>query len=417
MDKLIFLSTRQLAQFDFEDAALVGWQRILVAPQAEVSKLPASMLGLFDVITFLQQVRFDGVLYFYDPVEVKTIINALVDGVHALEIVCFDEGNTDLAHELRCVLGCLTPDCEDPSLFRDKIHMKETLKAAGICIPKFVRLDKENASEESWADMVAKLGQKMVIKPVASAGTNSVFVVDCEDAFVSSLRTIKSVAMDFEAEEYIDGHLFHCDVLLVDGVPLFTECTEYLAAPHLFQQGLPLGGIVLPLDCPLRQKLIEFTLGALCTLRARRGSYHTEIFVRAGFANELVFLECGARPPGMLVACMYEWATGINLLNADVSMRLGHGLNLPEGRQRCAAFYLMYPKGVGTVLSLEKPEIPQSIRVSFSDHVLQGDIHTGCYSNIDYTNSVVAAGEPRQLAKFYDDMKVFKPIIYCQQNV
>ena len=404
---IFFISTRQIGQVDFADPVFDGWDKFLFAAEEEVACLEHSLRSVFSDIFIADVASRDGVLTTYQHDSALLLFQRLKLDSKPLAIVCLDEGNTDLASMLRNRLSAAFVDV-DPNIFRNKILMKRRLSGVGVRVPRFLECALKS-EPPSWIDLRKDFGDKFVIKPVSSAGSNQVYIVDCAEDFQDAIETFKRMNLEFEIEEYIDGTLYHCDIALLSGRAIFNECVEYAAPTHCFQAGAPLGGIILPLTDPRRTKLISFALNAIQLLGASDGSYHTEIYIT--HSGELVFLETGARPAGMIVTKMYEQATGINPLNLEVRIRTGFSVPLCLSK-RSAAFYLIYPKSKGVVKDVIEPPTVGGVNIHYSNTAGVGDEHNGCSSNIDLTSWIVASGPRESILDLYSKMKLFKAISY-----
>ena len=77
------------------------------------------------------------------------------------------------------------------------------------------------------------------------------------------------------------------------------------------------------------------------------------------------------------------------------------------------AFYLVYPKSNGTVVSLNQPTISNTINHHFEFTTNIGDRHHGCSSNVDLSAYVIAWDKDwQQLEQCYYQLGKFKPINY-----
>lgn len=404
---ILFISTRQIGQVDFTDPVFDGWNKFLFAAEEEVACLEHSLRSAFSDIFIADVSTRDGVLTTYQHDSALLLYQRLKLDSRPLAIVCLDEGNTDLACMLRNRQSA-SYDYVDPNIFRNKILMKGRLSGAGVRVPRFLECALKS-EPPSWIDLQINFGSKFVIKPVSSAGSNQVFIVDCAEDFQDAIEKFKRMNLDFEIEEYIEGTLYHCDIALLSSRAIFNECVEYAAPTHCFQTGAPLGGIILPLTDSRRSRLISFALNALRLLGASDGSYHTEIYIT--HSGELVFLETGTRPAGMIVTKMYEQATGINPLNLEVRIRTGYSVPLSLSK-RSTAFYLIYPKSKGVVKDVAEPPMLDGVYIQYTNIARVGDEHNGCNSNIDFTSWIVASGTTKSIEYLYSKMKLFKAISY-----
>lgn len=407
-DHIIFLSTRQLTQLAFDDPSLHGATLSLILCAEERARLPDAMRARFRHVIPVPVSRRDDVLSVYDADAVVEAIRTIRAAGDWVAIVCFDEGNTVTAAYARERLGLAGATPAALRLFRDKVAMKRALEHSGIRTPAYTPLAPHGP--EDYPALARTLGVPFVIKPIESAGSNGVHVIDGAADYRAALAQIGPQRDAFEAETFIRGALYHCDLAFVDGRPVFAECTAYLAPTIDFQKGIPLGGRIMPPEHEHRAMLVDFTLRAVRALGGAHGVFHTEVFIDE--SGRPVFLESGARPPGMLVTRMYELATGINLLNLDVRIQLGR---VAAPAPHCAAeeaFYLVYPTRAGTVARVNPAPADPALHIEYRCHAQPGDRHKACTSNLDFTATLVCAGPGDALAHGYRQAAAYQPVSY-----
>lgn len=409
---LVFISTRNIFNLNFKLMKKIDSKIILFASDHEISCLSDNIKRYFLKIITTPVINNDGIIFEYDENFVKTYVSHFSINCNNISIVCFDEGNIELAEQLRLDISNISKEyiSLNTNLFRDKILMKKKLAENNIRVPIFYCYREGIIGYSKMKELV---GNNFIIKPRKSAGSNNVFSIKTNEEYEKTIKNIDRDIMAYEAEEYIDGELYHCDIAIHDKKIVFSECTKYYAPTLDFQKGKPLGGFILDCDSKVRNELIEFTKNCLFTLGANNGVYHTEIFKEKS-TGKLVFLESGARPPGMLVIKMYEKATSINLLNLDIDIQRNckKYQELRMLYKRRNSFYLVYPKGVGVIESFNN--IPNSVNVELDYNLACniGDYNNGCYSNLDYCASVVCVGDSLAVNKSYEIFAKFKPVNY-----
>lgn len=403
---IIFLSTRQLTQVNFSTLPLNGYDLLLIASKEEHFSLPSTISSCFSHKFTVSIEANDGVIIEYNTEEIFSIVKPIRNQYAEVDFVSFDEGCVELTDSLRQNIK----NSENLERFRDKVTMKKWLKDKNVPIPLFLDTLPENSS---FSEVCETVGLPFVIKPRRSAGSNNIYVIRNEKHFIQAKRSIGSLLSHYEAEQFIDAKLYHCDIALWQSKCIFSESTKYLSPTIDFQSGLPLGGIVMDLNCPLRSRLISFAKKTLAALDSKDGVYHMEVFAQNDEAQSLIFLEVGARPPGMLVTSMYEQATGINLLNLDIMIQTRSLSDTFKVSRLQDAFYLVYPKGKGKVQALSKPKLDDKLNVDFSSNATLGDNHNGCFSNLDFCAYIICSSNAKSLIdKAYEEMSRFKPIFY-----
>src|SRR5262249_31358063 len=110
--------------------------------------------------------------------------------------------------------------------FRDKQLMKERVAAAGLRVPRSVRV-RTVAEVRTAAD---KIGFPLIIKPIAGAGSADTYRVESGGELDLVLGKIRHVT-EASCEEFVDGEEFTFDTVSIGGVPAFMNVAQYLPKP------------------------------------------------------------------------------------------------------------------------------------------------------------------------------------------
>lgn len=223
------------------------------------------------------------------------------DGVTTL-----DESNVELAAELRQLLGLAGMQPEQASWFRNKVRMKQQLMAAGIRVPQFV-----SCSETQTVRRLLQHYGRLVIKPVDGLGSKQVVFITREDELALWEQQHMSELEEFEAEEFIEGDLYHVNALVIDGIAQLTAAAAYLPGMSNieFSSGAPFVSVIVENE-ELKQRLIAHSNEVNQALQLLQGVTHLECFVTP--KGEIVFVEVGLRPGGGGIVWMIESQFGIN---------------------------------------------------------------------------------------------------------
>src|SRR6266568_115937 len=131
-------------------------------------------------------------------------------------VVTADEELIELAADLRQRLSLPGMAPEVAARFRDKVRMKEAVAAAGVRVPEFV----ECGDRANVAALFARHGT-IVVKPVRGFGSRGVEFLrspaDLERWQASCARP-----EEFEAEEFVEGVLYHVNALVRRREPILT---------------------------------------------------------------------------------------------------------------------------------------------------------------------------------------------------
>jgi biotin carboxylase len=237
------------------------------------------------------------------------------DGVFA--IATNDEMVMDLAAELRADLGIPGLLPADARKFRNKVEMKRRLGAAGLRVPHFC-LCKD---DEQVRTLLARHG-RLVVKPIAGQGSRQVDFIDTAAGWDDWRRENRHALHGFEAEEFIDGTLYHVNAVVADGRPLLTASAPYLPGMGNidFASGSPFVSMLLR-EGALKDRLEQFSDAVIAELGMHHGVTHLECFVTK--AGEIVFCEIAARPGGGGIVLMIEAQYGINYAQANLLLEAG----------------------------------------------------------------------------------------------
>ena len=128
----------------------------------------------------------------------------------------------------------------------------------------------------------------------------------------------------YEAEEFIDGELYHVNAVVRGGQVLVSGAALYLPgmANIDFRSGTPLTTVMVE-DPALKARLDAYSARVLAVLGLEDGVSHLECFVDR--ADRIVLCEVGARPPGGGVIHMLEAQYGVQYSYANLMLAAGRG--------------------------------------------------------------------------------------------
>lgn len=261
-----------------------------------------------------------------DRQEIARVARRWRDEQGVSAVATLDEKTIELAAELRAELGLQGMGPEQALRFRNKVVMKQMLARSGVRVPRFAQCSDRAAVEQLLTEH-----RRLVIKPESGQGSREV-------AFVSSKkeldqwyhRTLRHFS-SFEAEEHIDGVLYHVNAVVRSGRPILTACAPYLPGMSNidFAAGAPFVSVLLT-EGELADRLEEFSSRALAALGLHEGVTHMECFVTP--AGEIVFCETAVRPGGGGIVLMIEGQYGVNLSRAALLLEAGRGDLIDAGR-------------------------------------------------------------------------------------
>ncbi|MEQ4303970.1 ATP-grasp domain-containing protein [Plantactinospora sp. B6F1] len=239
---------------------------------------------------FVASVRHDG--------DLRTTVAAL-QRLSASAVVAGAESGVELADELNAALGTPGNGMSRPRARRNKFEMVEALREANVAHAATI-VSSVPGEIVQWAE--SSVGWPVVLKPVASAGTDNVVSCASAEEIRAAAEKIMSARDRYGranslvlAQEFLAGDEYFVNSVSRDGVHRMGEIWRY------YKRHLHDGHIVFdhhePIapDDPIALRLGRYTREVLDALEIRNGAGHSEImFTERG----PVLVECGARLGG-----------------------------------------------------------------------------------------------------------------------
>ena len=231
-------------------------------------------------------------------------------------VIASGESGVELADRLSAELGTPGNGVSRSTARRNKYDMVLALRDAGVeCAATIVSSDADEIIK--WAETTA--GYPVVLKPVASSGTDN--VVACSSA--DQVRAVHEKIMTSTdrhgkpnevalAQEFLDGDEYFVNTVSRDGKHHTVEIWRY------FKTRLPGGNIIydynepLAPDDPDAKKVESYTHQVLDALEVRNWAGHTEVMMTAGGP---VLVECAARFGGGQVPDISNRCLGTNQID------------------------------------------------------------------------------------------------------
>ncbi len=155
--------------------------------------------------------------------------------------VIFSNAEADVlrAAEARTLFGIEGTTSSAAVLYRDKVLMKQLFE--GISVDGVEIAPVPYRAPTSGADVLAaceELGP-VVLKPRDGAGSVSVQVLRTPDEAAGLLAAQPALLFELHRsrlilERFIEGAVYHVDILVRDGAPILISPSRYLHPPHLF---------------------------------------------------------------------------------------------------------------------------------------------------------------------------------------
>lgn len=230
-------------------------------------------------------------------------------------IITDNEYDLERVARMREDLGIPGQSSASARSFRDKVVMKE-VAGRTVTTPRFARLH----TIVDLTDFIDECAYPVVVKPVKQGGSRDITVLRGEDDLIEFTR--RAWREDLMVEEFVEGRMYHIDVVLADGYR-FVASSRYLRSCLGVFSGQNNGSLQLRPDDPFARRLEEFfdrVLDAFDTPEA--GAYHLEVFHTP--EDELVLCEIASRVGGDRIPALTRATYGVDL--HAVSLRLMCGL-------------------------------------------------------------------------------------------
>ena len=326
MTTIAFVSHRYIDNYDFDLLLSPSDRLIAFVLEPFIAQFPENKKQYFqEIVPIPMPAENTGPLIRFDYATLKSAIEKIIAQYHCQDnfwLLCVDEVNMCLSARLRDELNLPGIKENEAILFQNKVSMKHHLKNTAIPIPRYVSFNASDAKSDPHAyyeKLKNTLGEKCVFKPSSYTGSFGVFIINCFDDFNAFLDSAVFESHEYEAETFIQGDLYHCDIAMQNGKIIFSECCEYTYPNNDFSKGRVIASLILQNDSPLKATLSKLAMDAVMHLGAKNGVFHVELFVTP---EDIYFLEVAARPAGGLVAKMYENMFDINLFTLDMGIHL-----------------------------------------------------------------------------------------------
>lgn len=232
------------------------------------------------------------------------------------------------AAQIRRALGLSGNSPECAFACRNKLAMKESIRAAGLPCADFAAITRRTTA----MSLISRLGLPLVIKPPDSSGSRG-------SVLAKRQRDVERHSKPgMVAESFVHGLEMSVESFVNEGEVVFTNITEYL---------LPLWANVVPatLPAPTLDAVHALNRAAIATLGIQRGMTHMELFLTA---DGPVFSELAVRPPGGYLMELLQMAYGFDPWQVAIDVELGKPVRLPQRPRKYAGMWLLHP-GPGTV--------------------------------------------------------------------
>jgi len=220
--------------------------------------------------------------------------------------------------------------------FRDKAHMKDLLRAAGIPCARHRLAETASAARE----FAAIAGFPIVVKPPAGAGAAGTYRLDDAAALERYLAAhAPAAAQPALCEEFLSGEEHSFDSVLIDGRMVFWSVSRYLPSPLTVMENPWIQWcVLLPRELDAYQDVRRVGAGALGALGLESGMTHMEWFRRPD--GSVAVSEVAARPPGAQFTTLLSFAHDADFYAAWPRLMIENRFDPPPRRWAVGAAYV-----------------------------------------------------------------------------
>ncbi|HET7502771.1 MAG TPA: hypothetical protein VFK02_17235 [Kofleriaceae bacterium] len=233
--------------------------------------------------------------------------------------------------------------------FRDKQLMKERVAAAGLRVPRAVRV-RTIAETRAAAEQI---GFPLIVKPIAGAGSADTYRVDDAAGLDAALARMQHV-QEASCEEFVDGEEYTFDTVSIGGVPAFANVAQYLPRPLVARSHEWISPIIITVRDMDQPKLVDgIALGhaVLGALGMGDGFTHMEWFRKPD--GEVVFGEIGCRPGGAHLVDQMNYTCDIDLFREWARAVCWSTFEAPTTRKYNAAIIFKRARGHGRITRID----------------------------------------------------------------
>jgi biotin carboxylase len=233
--------------------------------------------------------------------------------------------------------------------FRDKQLMKERVAAAGLRVPRSVRVTTATETREG----AARLGYPLVLKPISGAGSADTYEVRSATELEAALAKMHHIG-EASLEEFIDGDEFTYDTVCINGKPAFANVAQYLPKPLIARSTEWISPVIVTvreLAQPALAAGIRLGEQVLGALGMGDGFTHMEWFRKP--SGEVVFGEIGCRPGGAHLVDQMNYTCDIDLFREWARAVCWNTFEAPTRRKYNAAIIFKRASGRGRITRIE----------------------------------------------------------------
>ena len=302
----------------------------------------------------------DGFSVRYDLDSLKSEIDLIIKKYDSLYFIAPDEVNIEHVETILRQYN-LPVWCKGTAkICRNKILMKDFMSKHAIRVPKY----KELKSTDTFENVEKHLGVPFIIKPVDSLGSVGVELIRSKKQFDNLIIDKKWHNFTYEAEEFIEGDLYHIDTVKYLN-NIYCTISKYTSPQAEFRHGKIQGSIKLLESCHEFECLSLFNTEVINALD-NDGCFHHEVFINK--QGEPIFLEIAWRQAGLPVTTSFDYTYGYpQTLLYICSILADAPINLMINQRKEYTVEYWAPKMCGTYHGIELPKLCGDVKI---EHML-----------------------------------------------
>lgn len=262
-------------------------------------------------------------------------------------------------------LGLVSNSEESIRLTQSKFAQRQALEKAGIPVPKYYLIEKEDDLEK------VQCRYPIIVKPVDSGGSQGICKVESQDKLKEAYKCAISFSRTSKAiiEEFVDGREFSVEYISHQGKHYFLQITDKVTsgAPRFVEMQHH-----QPADIPeaVWDRIKQMVEGALSALKIENSASHTEIKWNSN--DELFIIETGARMGGdYITSNLVRLSTGYDFVEGAIKLAIGkfEVPTFPKPMHSGVYFYSKLAPEVGEIIKHHE-KYPEIVEWEYSDEPL-----------------------------------------------
>lgn len=273
---------------------------------------------------------------------------------------------------LRSYFALSGPQLETTLWLTNKLAMNTRLKAAGIPIADFMRLDRK----EDILQAAQYWGWPIVVKPAAGTGRKGMKLIRSEQDYdhwqANHLLDDIGYQVPWLAERFITMEEYHCDALIQQGQLGFTSVSKYFEPLHQVH-GESEGSYIIHEQGMLYSRMVELVQSIADAMKVKEGPLHMEIFHTT--SGELLVGEVALRVGGGGISRSILHKYGVSMWDASFQIAMQQEAVIDESHQEGIYGWVSIPCQDGILHDYTSAEELKRIAeiVDVEYHYQQGD--------------------------------------------